>query len=73
MARDDLFRRAQGANPTVIIPCVRHLLHTEIGHEHHFRDGRIHHRPVRTMRTANGVVFRKFHVGMPVRKNTTHA
>ncbi len=34
---------------------------------------RINYRPVRTMRTANGVVFRKFHVGMPVRKNTTHA
>src|SRR5262249_23958300 len=31
------------------------------------------HRPVRTMRTANCVVFRKFHVGMPVRKYTTHA
>jgi hypothetical protein len=31
------------------------------------------YRPVRTMRTANGVVFRKLHVGMPVRKNTTRA
>jgi hypothetical protein len=31
------------------------------------------YRPVRTMRTANGVVFRKFHVIMPVRKNTTQA
>ena len=30
-------------------------------------------RPVRTSLTANGVVRRKFHVDMPVRKNTTQA
>ena len=42
------------------------------------RDGsdkldRVGYRPVRTKRTANGVVLRKFQVAIPVRKNTTQA